>query len=312
MAATTETVTLRTAIGGYGFFQPLKDGSVKPEGVNFDHIEVEPIRNAFRMQCRNQEFDVSEMAICTYLCARDAGMPFIGIPVFCVRSFQHGAYLYNVNSGVKGPKDLEGKTGGVRAYTQTSGAIARFVLQHEYGVDLEKLKWVNNDEEHVLAWKAPANARTEMGVDLPKMLADNQIQFGQGLGGGRDAAPNPNLQPLIPDAREAQADWYKRTGIYPIDHMIVLKQQVLNDHPWLADALYEAFGEAKNKWVAAGPDEADRTTLPNGVKTGDRFPYGIEANQKGIAAMIQMSQEQHITRKAMTVEELFAPTTLKS
>jgi 4,5-dihydroxyphthalate decarboxylase len=321
VTASTATKTLRTAIGGYGFFKPLKDGTISPEGVKFDHVEVEPIRNAFRMQCRNQEFDLSEMAICTYLCARDHGMPFIGLPVFCVRSFQHGAYTYNVNSGIKGPKDLEGKTGGVRAYTQTSGTIARFVLQHEYGVELEKLNWVHADEEHVEAFhaNAPRNIRYEIGANLGKMLAENQIQFGQGVGGGRGEGgegggrePNPDFKPLIDNARAAAADWYQRTGIYPIDHMITMKQSVLDENPWLADSLFEAFQEAKRLWQAAGPDEPDRTTLPNGVVTGDRFPFGIESNRKGIEAMIQMSNEQHITRKPLSIDELFAPSTLKS
>jgi 4,5-dihydroxyphthalate decarboxylase len=299
------------------------------------------------------------MAIVTYLCARDYGIPLVGLPVFCVRNFWHGAYQYNPESGIKEPKDVEGKTGGVRAYTQTSGVWAREVIKDEFKVDLEKIKWILADEEHVQAFhnNAPPNIKYEIGANLGEKVAKGEIQFGMGIGGGGGERPaggegRPGgaeggmgrpagaegrpagaegrgggggegrggggggggvaLKPLIPNAREMAEDWHKRTGLYPIDHMIVMKQSTLDANPWLADALFEGFKEAKKRWVAEGPNEPDRSTLAGSSIPGDRFPFGIEANRKTIEKMIDAATGQHVTRKSAKVEDLFAPSTLKS
>ena len=313
MTTSAATLTLRTAIGPYGFFQPLKTGGLAPERVKFDHVEVEPIRNAFRLQCRNQEFDVSEMAIVTYLLARDYGLPFTALPVFCVRNFWHGAFSASVKSGIQNPKDVEGKTGGVRAYTQTSGVWARGVLQDDYGVDLNKINWVLADEEHVKAFhdNAPPNIKYEFGADHGKLLADGVTNFAMGVG-GRGGDANPDLKPLIPNARSAGEDWHRRTGLYPIDHMIVMKQEVVDKNPWLPEALFDAFKEAKKRWQAEGPNEPDRNTLAGSTIAGDRFPYGVEENRKTLEKIVQLSQEQKILRKPIAVKDLFAASTLDS
>ena len=310
MTTSAPTLTLRTAIGPYGYFQPLKDGSLKPDRISFDHIEVDPIRNAFRMQCRNQEFDVSEMAIVTYLLARDYGLPFIALPVFCTRNFWHGAYSYNTDSGIQSPKDVEGRTGGVRAYTQTSGVWARGILAHEYGVDLDTLKWILADEEHVQAYhqNLPTNLEYRLGANHGKLLESGETAFAMGVG----RSENPKIKPLIPDAKGAAEEWFKRTGLYPIDHMIVMKQSTVDANPWLADALFEAFQGAKQQWRDAAPDEADRKTLAGGFLPGDRIPYGVEQNRKTIETMIQYAREQHILRRSIPIEDLFVPSTLKS
>jgi 4,5-dihydroxyphthalate decarboxylase len=310
LTTSAPTLTLRTAIGPYGYFAPLKNGGVQPGRIAFDHVEIDPIRNAFRLQCRNQEFDVSEMAIVTYLLARDEGLPFIALPVFATRNFWHGAYAYNVNSGIKAPRDVEGKTGGVRAYTQTSGVWARGILHHEYGVDLEKLNWVLADEEHVDAYHArmPANVRLERGINHAQALAEGKLDFAMGVGRSED----PNIKPLIPNARQVAEEWHKRTGLYPIDHMIVMKQSALDANPWLADALMEVFGEAKRQWQAEDPQGQERAFLAGSSIPGDRIPYGVAQNQKTIETMIDWCREQHILRRGFTVQELFAPSTLNS
>jgi 4,5-dihydroxyphthalate decarboxylase len=310
MTTSAKTLTLRTAIGPYGYFEPLKNGSLGLDRISFDHVEIEPIRNAFRRQCRNQEFDVSEMAIVTYLLARDYGLPFIALPVFCTRNFWHGAYMYNADSGIREPKDVEGKTGGVRAYTQTSGVWARGILQHEYGVELDKIKWILADEEHVDAYHAavPQNVEYRLGANHAKLLESGETSFAMGVG----RSENKAIQPLIPNARAAAEEWYTRTGLYPIDHMIVMKQSTLNDNPWLADALFEAFRAAKKQWQDAAPDELDRKTLAGGTIPGDRFPYGVEQNRATVEAMIDLAQEQHILRRSQAIDDLFAPSTLKS
>src|SRR5262245_62412456 len=137
-----------------GSNQALKDGTVKPKTFEADFLEVEPIIAAFRRMVRGNEFDVSEMALTTYICARAHGKPMTAVPVFLVRAFHHGAVLVNTKAGISRPKDLEGKRVGVnRGYTVTTGVWARGVLQNEHGVDLSKITWVLSGDEHVAAYK---------------------------------------------------------------------------------------------------------------------------------------------------------------
>ena len=306
----TETLTLKTAIGPYGHFAALKDGSVKPAGVEFDHVEVAPIINAFRRMCRANEFDISEMAITTYLTAKNYGLPFTAIPVFPVRAFHHGATVYNVDSGIQGPKDIEGKKAGVRAYTVTTGVWARGILASEYGVDWTKVQLILADEEHVEAFHKdyPSNVTYQAGADLAKMLNDNEIQVGIGV--GRAGPDSPNLKPLIPNARAAAAESYAKTGVYPINHTVVVKDELLASNPWLAQALYEGFAEAKAKWMANAPEE-DKSKLSGSDIPGDPYPYGVEQNYKAMQAIIGYARDQRILSRDFSVEEVFAEPTLK-
>jgi len=149
-------LSLKTAIATYPHTAALKDGSVKPSGIDLEFVEVSPIIGAFRRMVRTLEFDVCEMAITTYLCARANGKEFTAIPVFPVRAWHHGATSYNTKSGVEKPSDLTGKRVGVRAYTVTTGVWARGILASEYGVDWDKTTLVIADEEHVAEYKAPS------------------------------------------------------------------------------------------------------------------------------------------------------------
>src|SRR5687767_3138862 len=164
-----QTPTLKTAIATYPHTKALKDGSVKPQSFNFDFVEVSPIIAAFRRMIRTLEFDISEMAISTYLCARAFNKPITAIPVFPLRAFHHGGIVINTKSGVQNPKDLEGKRVGVRAYTVTGGLWVRGILQSEYGVDPSKITWVVADEEHVQEYPLPSNVETKPGADLAAM-----------------------------------------------------------------------------------------------------------------------------------------------
>src|SRR5438874_7172253 len=216
---TTSVLTLKTAIGSYGHHAALKDGSIKPDRMAFDFVEgpkITPITSAFRAMCRNLEFDISEMAITTYLTAKNYGLPFTAIPIFPVRGFAHNAAVGNTKAGVNGPKDLEGKKAGVRAYTVTTGVWARGILASEYGVDLNKVTWVLADEEHVDAFHkdAPPNAQYQLGADLGKMVVDGELAGGIGVG----RVESPDVKPLISGAGAAAKDYYTRAGIYPINH----------------------------------------------------------------------------------------------
>ena len=307
----TDTLTLKTAIGPYGHFAAIKDGSVKPAGIEFEQVEVAPIVNAFRRMCRATEFDVSEMAITTYLTAKNYGLPFTAIPVFPVRAFHHNAVVYNVDSEIKNPKDVEGEKAGVRAYTVTTGVWARGILASEYGVDWSKVNLILADEEHVEAFHQdyPPNVTFQAGADLAKMLNDNEIQVGIGV--GRAGPDSPNLKPLIPNARQAAADWHQKTGIYPINHTVVVRDELLASKPGLAQALFEAFSEAKAKWAGGAPEE-EKSKLSGSDIPGDPFPYGVEANYKAMEAIIGYARDQKILSRDFSVEEVFAEDTRKS
>src|SRR5881396_369712 len=149
---------LKTVTRTQGNNQALKDGSVKPRTFAFEFVEVNPLIAAFRRMVRGLEFDICEMAITTYICAKAHGKRMTAVPVFLVRAFHHGAILVNSKAGIKSPKDLEGKRLGVnRGYTVTTGVWARGVLADEHGVDLDKITWVLSGDEHVAEYKPPAN-----------------------------------------------------------------------------------------------------------------------------------------------------------
>src|SRR3984893_9633337 len=159
---------LKTALVTRGHTRPLKDGTVKLRGFELDFEDVPAIITAFRRMVRGLDFDISEMAMTTYLCARAHGKPFTAIPVFPMRAFHHGAILYNTKAGIRTPKDLEGKKVGVnRGYTVTGGLWARSILQHEYGVDLSRVTWVLSGDEHVAEYRPPGDV---LSIDPGKTL----------------------------------------------------------------------------------------------------------------------------------------------
>src|SRR5947207_3431187 len=167
----------KTALVSYPHTQPLKDGTVVPRTFEFDFEDVPVIIKAFRRMVRGLEFDISEMAMTTYLCARAHGKAFTAIPVFPMRAFHHGAILYNTDAGIRTPKDLEGRKVGVnRGYTVTAGLWARGILQQEHGVDLSKITWVLSGDEHVAEYRPPANVvPIEKGKQMADMLAAGEL-----------------------------------------------------------------------------------------------------------------------------------------
>ena len=302
---------LKTALVTYGHTQPLKDGTVKPRTFEFDFEDVPIIIKAFRRMVRGLEFDISEMAMTTYLCAKAHGKAFTALPVFPMRAFHHGAILVNTSAGIRSPKDLEGKRVGVnRGYTVTTGLWARSVLQHDYGVDLKKITWVLSGDEHVAEYRPPSNVVSiEPGQTLEDQLASGQVAAAIGL---KDQVPNS--LPLIPNAVEAGFDMLKRTGIFPINHTVVVKNELLASRPDLAPDIFNAFAEAKRIYVerlkdgsAASP--ADRTFKRVMEITGDPLPYGIEPNRNALQAIVRHSVEQGILTKPFTIEELFPANT---
>src|SRR6185503_8876235 len=224
----------------------LKDGSVKPKGFDFEFVEVDPLIDAFRRMVRGLEFDICEMAITTYICARAHGKRMTAIPVFLVRAFHHGAILVNTKAGIRSPKDLEGKRVGVnRGYTVTTGVWARSILQEEHGVDLKKITWVLSGDEHVAEYRPPANVvPIEKGKKMADMLTSVELVAAIGVD-----IEHPDVKPLIPNALDAGLASLKRNGHYPINHTVVIKDDLLAAHPGLAADAFNAFAQSKRVYI---------------------------------------------------------------
>jgi 4,5-dihydroxyphthalate decarboxylase len=292
--------TLKAAIVTRGYTQALKDGTVTPPGFAFEFEDVPVIIKAFRRMVRGLEFDVCEMALTTYVCARAYGKRFTAIPVFPMRAFHHGAIVRNTASGIKEPKDLEGHRVGVnRGYTVTTGVWARGILQHRYGVDLKRITWVLSGDEHVAEWQRPPNV-VPMGDGQPM---EDRLVSGELPAAINVQVASPHVTPLIPNALEAAFDALRTDGLYPINHTVVIKDDVLDAHPDVAPALFEAFAEARRQYM----DRLDDPLLLS-VKDviGDPLPYGLEANRRMIETLVQFAVEQQIIPRPVAIEELFA------
>jgi 4,5-dihydroxyphthalate decarboxylase len=314
MATATSTTVLKTAIATYPHTKALKAGAVTAPGLQFEHLDISPIIVAFRRMCRGLEFDVCEMAITTYLTARAYHKPFTALPVFVLRQFHHAPIVYNVKSKVTSPKDLEGKKVGVRAYTVTTGVWARGILATEYGVDLRKVTWVLNDEEHVEEYhqKYPANVVYQAGANLGAMVANGELAAAIGVG----RVDSPDVKPLIPNAREAEAAWYQKTGIYPINHTVVVKDTLLETDPTLAPRLFDAFKEAKAAFLqrlSAGAElssEEQALAQRRSLVGDDPLPYGLARNRPALEAVIRFAHDQQILPRLVSPEEIFPSNTL--
>jgi 4,5-dihydroxyphthalate decarboxylase len=313
---------LKIAIADYGHTRALKSGEVKIAGVKPDFVQVVPIIGAFRRMVRDVEFDVCEMAPTTYMIARALGAPFIALPVFIMRRFHHSGFVVRPDSGIKVPKDLEGKKVGVRAYSVTTGVWTRGIFVNEYGLDSSKVTWVVDDEEHVATLKLPPNVvHAPAGKSLVDMMAAGEIQAGftGNAGIGRAGAPTggawkaveqQDYPELIANPEQAEAAWFKRTGIYPIHGLIVVRTEVLWKHPFVARALYDAFVEARAPYIAhlqsGAGDSADDKKYRGLMKlVGDPLPYGMKANLTSIQAMLTYGLQQNLIPKPMSLEEAF-------
>jgi 4,5-dihydroxyphthalate decarboxylase len=306
---------LKTVFRPLGHTEALKDGSVKPRSFQIEYVDVPILIQAFRRMVRSSEFDICELAFTTYICAKAYGKPFTAIPIFPARVFHHGAVLYNTKSEIRSPKDLEGKTVGVhRGYTVTTGVWARSILQHEYAVDLKKITWLLSGDEHVEEFRPPPNVVSiERGKRLEDMLASCEIPAAINM-----ELDHPDVKSLIPNPQKAGLDALRISGHYPINHTVVVKDELLKTHPLLAVDLFNAFVEAKLPYIErlktdpiATPSKTDQIYKSVMDITGrDPLPYGVEPNRKMIEAVIQYAREQNILTRSLTMEDLFAEGTL--
>lgn len=306
MGQTTLTAVTRTS----GCTRALKDGTSRPSHYDLRFEEVPVLIQAFRRMVRSLEFDVSEMAFTTYLVAKAHGKPFTALPVFCVRGFHHGAVLRAASEEGLTPKSLEGRRVGVnRGYTVTTGVWARGILADECGVDLSRVTWVLSGDEHVAEYEPPGNVvPAGPGADVPEMVASGELAAGIGI----DAA-DPRLTTVIPDAAEAGYRALRDRGCYPINHVVVVRDELLAAHPDLAADLFAAYADAKNRYVAelsrgiSDPGPADRMyQRVMGVTGADPLPYGIAPNRAMIDQLVRYAVDQKILDKPVAAEDIFA------
>lgn len=315
-------VHLTLAIADYPHTADLLNGRIEIEGVEAEFIRIVPQIAAFRRMVRQVEFDVCELAPTTYLIARAYGAPFCALPIFIFRRFHHGGLLVRPDAGIRVPKDLEGRQVGVRAYSVTTGVWTRGILIDEYGLDASKVTWVVDDEEHVTQLQLPTNViHAPEGVSLVEMMECGELAagFDGNAGIGRAGAPTgawkqiqaQGYPDLFPNAAELEAQWYQRTGIYPMHGTIVVKDSVLQAHPWVARSLYDAFERAKQEWLKRlRSGEADTPTdqryrALTKIVGDDPLPYGMEANLPTILKLEDTAFKQRMIPRRVPLEQAF-------
>lgn len=293
----------------------LKDGIINPKSFRFDFVEYKVLVDAFRLMVREQKFEICEMAITTYICAKAFGKPFTAIPIFLVRGFHHGAILVNKNAGIRSPRDLEGKRVGVnRGYTVTTGVWARSILQREYGVDLARVTWVLSGDEHVQEYRPPANVvPMEKNRSMAEQLIVGDLAAAIGI-----EVNHPDVVPLIADADAAGMAALRDHSMYPINHLIVIKDELLQAKPGLATGVFNAFTASKRRYVDAlragkinNPDATDHLHLRVMEVMEDPLPYGIAQNHAVIEMLIENAVAQGIIPAKMDIDELFVSETRK-
>jgi 4,5-dihydroxyphthalate decarboxylase len=320
-------VRLTFACGLYDRMQPLYTGEVKPEGIDLEFLAIENPREVFDRMARGQEFDVAEMSSSEFISRLSAKQcPFVAIPVFPSRVFRHSFIFVNARSGIRSPKDLEGKRVGVPLYTMTAAVWIRGHLQHDYGVDLDSIRWVQGATNKGGAHGAPtvlpmlrqprleANAS---GKSLSQLLEEGAIDAITGAELPESLGRNPEVRRLFPDFRRVEREYYERSRIFPIMHLMAIKRSTYEKNPWIAPSLYRAFNESKNlalahmrylgtlrymlPWLPADLEEIDQ------VFGGDSWPYGIEPNRPTLQALVEYLAEQSIIAAPLRIEDLFVP-----
>jgi 4,5-dihydroxyphthalate decarboxylase len=243
---------LRTLLGDHPCTSALKNGSIKSDLVDLDFVQYSPTNKGFKAMVREAAFDVSEMAIVTYLMAKSFGMPMVLLPSVVLARFQHAHALYNAKQGTLKPIDLNGKRVGIRSFTTTTGAWLRGILANDYGVDLASIDWVTFEDAHVAEYRDTAK-RAPAGKQIVPTLLDGELDAVLG-----EKAEHPDLKPLFPDVAAEEKAWFARHGVVPINHMVVVKQELSEKHSDVVREVYRLLAKSANASSAAPrftPDE---------------------------------------------------------
>jgi len=313
----------------YDRMQPLYTGEVQPDGIELNFIPIEEPRPIFDRMSGGQEFDVAEYSSSEFIQRYAAKQcPFVAIPVFPSRAFRHGFIAIHRQAGINKPKDLEGKRVGVPLYTMTAAIFIRGVLQHEYDVDFHKIHWVQGAVNHpgshgkptVLPLLQPMPIEIDSsGRSLSDLLEARVIDATLGTSLPEAIRTNPDIARLFPDYVELEKEHYKRSGIYPIMHLVAIRRELCERHPFIATSLYQAFCRSKNialerlrfpralatmmPWTIADME------IVESVFGDDPWPYGIERNRRTLEALVRYLVEQSLIAKPLPLDSIFVPVT---
>jgi len=284
----TDRLVLRTALGKHDHVKPLKDGWVQSDRLRLEFVEFDPLPRAFRHMVRGGDLDVSEMALTTHLLAHHFQKPLVALPIPLWRRLHHSNLVCAANSPIGGPADLQGKKVGVRAYSQTTGVWIRGILASEYGVDLNKITWVTMEDAHVAEYHDPAHVvRNASAKGLRDLLLSGELAA---IMGEREV-DLADVRPVIPNADAEAEAWSRRTGIFPVNHVVSVRSELLQQHPWLADELMRMFEAAR---------------VQSGAKGTAVLPYGLEPNRSAMQMLLDFAAAQRLTPRTYRVDELFA------
>ena len=313
---------LRFACGFYDRTEALRTRDVTLKDIDLDFVAIDSPRDIFDRMGGRQEFDVSEFSSSEYISRYARGnCPFVALPVFPARVFRHSYIFVNRAAGIRTPKDIEGKRVGVALYTMTAAVWIRGHLAHEYGVDLSTLRWIEGAIKHPGRHGDPSAPPLlkPVGIDhdprgrsLSELLAAHEIDV---IIGTQYPDPHPDIAPLFADARGVEREFYLRTRIFPIMHLIVIRRDVYDRYPFIADSLYQGFVEAK-KLALARMHKGHPFMLPwvhddihelDEIFGGDPYVYGVEPNRPTLEALVRYLAEQHFIPRPIPIEELFIP-----
>jgi 4,5-dihydroxyphthalate decarboxylase len=271
---------LRTLLGDHPGTSALKKGAIKSDLVEFDFVDYSPTNKGFKPMVREQAFDVSEMAIVTYLMAKSFGKPMVLLPNVVVARFQHAYALYNAKQGPLTPADLNGKCVGIRSFTTTTGAWLRGILANDYGVDLNSIDWVTFEDAHVAEFK-DTTKRAPAGKQIVQMLMDGELDAVLG-----EKVDHPDLKPLFADAAAEEKAWFAKHRVQPINHMVVVSESLSSKHP---DAVREVHRLL--------------TESANGSPASPRF--SADEMRHSLELITQYTAQQGLIPRAYAVDELF-------
>jgi 4,5-dihydroxyphthalate decarboxylase len=294
MSIDTHVTTLSAAFDDYPQTLALKRGEIKSPRVAFTFSDIKPANRFFKPMVRELKFDVSEMAIATYVQAKAYGKPLVLMPATLMGRFQHGTILRNAARPLT-PAELAGKRIGVRSYSQTTAVWVRGILENDYGVDLGKVRWVTFEDGHVAEYHEPAGVERAGGdKNLLKMLREGELDAAIY---GADLPNDPAFASLIPDAETAARTWYARHNVVPINHMVVLTEKLAKSDPQIVKEIYRLLLQAKS---AAGLPKAGEI---------DFLPFGLEACRPALQTVIKYALQQRLIPRKIEVEDLFDDTT---
>ena len=315
------------ACGLYDRMLALQTGEIKPDGIDLNFLVIDNPREIFDRMSNRLEFDACEMSSSEFVSRYAAKkLPFVALPVFASRVFRHGFIVVN-RKFITSAKDLAGKRIGVPLYTQTAAIFVRGLMQHDLGVDLSTIEWVQGAVNEPGAYGNPsvmpllkpaAITPNRSGKSLSELLAAGEIHAIIGSNLPHALNRHPDVVRLFPDYRAREKDYYRRTGIFPIMHLVVIRNDVYERHPFVATSLYDAFCAAKDRaWQKmrfAGTLRYMLPWLPDDIAEidelfgGDCWPYGIEPNRPTLQALVAYMAEQGLIPAPIPIEKLFVPT----